>query len=150
MVQIEFKIEMVPFERVVLFSNAAKKERSIIEDSHHTTWYLASARMREHEIQPDLSTEQVSDSGWAPAGCSALMILRGNEGRIKGTYVTPGYRGLGLSKQLNDKCLMAAMLAHCSSVTAFVTVERNLKWYLQNGFRVLSKRGSIAFVKRIL
>jgi len=129
---VNIHIQQCDFEEIKHFSRLARKERSILSHGPHHQWYLATL---EGEI----------------VGCSCAWRMGKGQGRIKGTFVSPRSRGLGISKRLNDACLEQLQddlsITH---ITAFVTTERNLAWYLKNGFMVQRESDGIAFVKKLL
>lgn len=127
------KIRECSFAEIKHLSGAARRERSVLSDGPNHVWFMALASHGEI------------------VGCSCAAVLRGAEGRIKGTFVVKDHRGQGISKDLNGACLdFLDNKAQCASVTAFVTTDRNLAWYLKSGFTVQREKDGIAFVKKLL
>lgn len=120
-------IRRCAFEEIARFRVPAKRERSEVVDRKGTQWFAA-------EVENEL------------VGCGAAEV-QGKTGRIRGTFVAPEHRGQGISKLLNHACLQW-LRGQVPKVTAFVTMERNLAWYVKNGFEVERQHNGIAFVRR--
>lgn len=125
------EIKDINFHLTKPYAAAAHKERSMVDDIKGCKWL------------------GIYQDG-VLAGFTCIM-KRGSMARFRATYVRPEFRGKGLSKELNNATLaMAETDPSISSITAFVTTERNLAWYLKNGFKVQTQDDGIAYVRRVL
>ena len=79
-------------------------------------------------------------------GCVGYQFV-GNVMRYKTDAVHPDYRNMGIYSKLWT--VRELECAGKSSVTTAFCTKKSIHQYLKNGFEVQSKRGEIAFVKRV-
>lgn len=103
------KLQTVGYSKVKRFANSAAKERVSMKDSKNTTWFLY-------------------DEDIAVAG---VMIRQGHIYRIKGVWVNPIARGLGIGSKFTD-----FILTWCEATASIVEAfAHNPKFYIERGFK---------------
>ena len=126
-----FQVKPISFDEARKLAGAAARERSMITQPPESIWIGAF-------------------HGPMLVACGGLAILRGSHARFRGLFVSPPYRGKGLSTRIQDARMDLARDLNCSSASAYATTERSVKWFLKNGFELINESRGIAFVRRTL
>lgn len=124
--QIGFDVRSVDHAEIQPWRTRAARDHVDLADTPETSWW------------------KVTD-----VACAGLMRVRreGHRGgRIKGVYVDPAFRRLGLGTALTEYVIEQAINLGATYVEAYAW---NSKWYLARGFEVVGRnRHGAAFVRK--